>query len=81
MRRAEHPSRRTVLAAAVGVAVAAGAGPAAADPEALMTTDTADPARTVPARTVDNRFCAPFGWSRDAQCWLRTWLRASTWGR
>ena len=54
MRRAEQPSRRTVLAAAVAAAVTAGAGPAAADPEAPMTTDL-DPARAVPARTVDNR--------------------------
>ncbi|MGW0612321.1 peptidase C39 family protein [Streptomyces sp. NPDC002788] len=54
MRRAEQPSRRTVLAAAIA-AVAAGTGPAAADPEASMTTDTADPARVAPARTVDNR--------------------------
>ena len=54
MRRAEQPSRRTVLAAAVAAAVTAGAGPAAADPEAPMTTDL-DPARAVPGRTVDNR--------------------------
>ncbi|GAA2275723.1 peptidase C39 family protein [Streptomyces hawaiiensis] len=64
MRRAEQPSRRTVLAAAVAAAVTASAGPAAADPEALMTTDTADPARAVPARTVDNRFWVSYGdWS------------------
>ncbi|MFJ7076401.1 peptidase C39 family protein [Streptomyces sp. NPDC098781] len=44
MSRAEQPSRRTVLAAAVAAAVAGGAGPAAADAPA----DT-------PARTVDNR--------------------------
>ncbi|MFI6854557.1 peptidase C39 family protein [Streptomyces sp. NPDC050416] len=55
MRRAEQPSRRTVLAAAVAAAVTAGAGPAAADTEELMTTDTAEPARVVQARTVDNR--------------------------
>ena len=55
MRRAEQPSRRTVLAAAVAAAVTAGAGPAAADPAAPMTTDPAEPARAVPARTVDNR--------------------------
>ena len=54
MRRAEQPSRSTVLAAAVAAAVTAGAGPAAADPEAPMTTDR-DPARAVPGRTVDNR--------------------------
>ncbi|MFB6850392.1 peptidase C39 family protein [Streptomyces sp. NPDC056373] len=64
MRRAEQPSRRTVLAAAVAAAVTASAGPAAADPEALMTTDTADPARAVPARTVDNRFWVSYAdWS------------------
>lgn len=55
MRRAEPPSRRTVLAAAVAAAVTAGAGPAAADPEASVTTDTAEPARALTARTVDNR--------------------------
>ncbi|MFF7379667.1 peptidase C39 family protein [Streptomyces massasporeus] len=55
MRRAEQPSRRTVLAAAVAAAVTAGAGPAAADPEAPLTTDAADPARAVRARSVDNR--------------------------
>ncbi|EFL30792.1 membrane protein [Streptomyces viridochromogenes DSM 40736] len=54
MSRAEQPSRRTVLAAAVA-AVTASAGPAAAVTEAPMTTDAADPARAVPARTVDNR--------------------------
>jgi hypothetical protein len=54
MSRAEHPSRRTVLAAAVAAAVAASTGPAAADPENGMTTDTADPTRAVPG-TVDNR--------------------------
>lgn len=64
MRRAEQPSRRTVLAAAVAAAVTAGAGPAAADPEAPMTTDTADPARAVPARTVGNRSWFSYGdWS------------------
>ncbi|MFF5368153.1 peptidase C39 family protein [Streptomyces sp. NPDC013187] len=64
MRRAEQPSRRNVLAAAVAAAVTASAGPAAADPEALMTTDTADPARAVPAHTVDNRFWVSYGdWS------------------
>ncbi|MFJ7340442.1 peptidase C39 family protein [Streptomyces sp. NPDC101110] len=64
MRRAEQPSRRTVLAAAVAAAVTAGAGPAAADPEAPMTTDTADPARAVPARPVDNRSWFSYGdWS------------------
>ncbi|MFF7896447.1 peptidase C39 family protein [Streptomyces sp. NPDC007907] len=64
MRRAEQPSRRTVLAAAVAAAVTAGAGPAAADPEAPTTADTADPARAVPARTVDNRFWFAYGdWS------------------
>ena len=55
MRRAEQPSRRTVLAAAVAAAVTAGAGPAAADPLAPMTTDPPEPARAGPARTVDNR--------------------------
>ncbi|MER7483445.1 peptidase C39 family protein [Streptomyces sp. NPDC126510] len=64
MRRAEQPSRRTVLAAAVAAAVTTSTGPAAADPEALMTTETADPARAVPARTVDNRFWVSYGdWS------------------
>ena len=55
MRRAEQPSRRTVLAAAVAAAVTAGAGPAAPDPVAPQTTHPAEPARAVPARTVDNR--------------------------
>ncbi|MET9763643.1 peptidase C39 family protein [Streptomyces sp. NPDC006372] len=55
MSRAEQPSRRTVLAAAVAAAVAAGAGRATAVTEAPMTTDAADSARAVPARTVDNR--------------------------
>ncbi|KDN73380.1 membrane protein [Streptomyces olindensis] len=61
MCRAEQPSRRTVLAAAVAAAVTASAGPAAADPEAPMPTDTADPARAVPARTVDNRAWTSYG--------------------
>ncbi|MET9817032.1 peptidase C39 family protein [Streptomyces sp. NPDC006355] len=62
MCRAEQLSRRTVLAAAVAAAVTASAGPAAADPEAPMTTDTtADPARAVPARTVDNRAWTSYG--------------------
>ncbi|PNG22459.1 peptidase C39 family protein [Streptomyces cahuitamycinicus] len=61
MRRAEPPSRRTVLAAAVAAAVTAGAGPATADPEAPVTTDTADPARAVPASTVDNRAWVSYG--------------------
>ncbi|MFD5231767.1 peptidase C39 family protein [Streptomyces qaidamensis] len=64
MRRAEPPSRRTVLAAAVAAAVTAGAGPAAADPEAPVTTDATDPARALPARTVDNRAWVSYGdWS------------------
>ncbi|MFC8147116.1 peptidase C39 family protein [Streptomyces paradoxus] len=64
MRRVESPSRRTVLAAAVAAAVTASAGPAAADPEAPVTTDTADPAHAVPARTVDNRAWVSYGdWS------------------
>jgi hypothetical protein len=50
MTRAEQPSRRVVLAAAVAAAVAAGAGPADADAGA----DAAAPA-DAPARTVDNR--------------------------
>ncbi|MFD5951345.1 peptidase C39 family protein [Streptomyces collinus] len=61
MRRAEPPSRRTVLAAAVAAAVTAGAGPAAADPEAPVTTDATDPARALPARTVDNRAWVSYG--------------------
>ncbi|MGA5137791.1 peptidase C39 family protein, partial [Streptomyces azureus] len=60
MRRAEQPSRRTVLAAAVAAAVAAGSGRAAADTEEPMTTDTAQPARTVPAH-VDNRAWTSYG--------------------
>ena len=64
MRRAEPPSRRTVLAAAVAAAVTSGAGPAAADPEAPVATDTTDPARAVPPRTVDNRAWVSYGdWS------------------
>jgi hypothetical protein len=49
MSRAEEPSRRTVLAAAVAAAVAGSAGPAAADPPEL-TARAADS-----ARSVDNR--------------------------
>ncbi|NUS26972.1 MAG: peptidase C39 family protein [Streptomyces sp.] len=52
MSRAEQPSRRTVLAAAVAAAVAGSAGPAVA---ADATTDVAGPAQA-PARPVDNRF-------------------------
>ncbi|MEG8280792.1 peptidase C39 family protein [Streptomyces sp. AHA2] len=54
MSRAEQPSRRTVLAAAVAAAVAASTRPASADPENGMTPDTADPARALPG-AVDNR--------------------------
>ncbi|MET9682740.1 peptidase C39 family protein [Streptomyces coeruleorubidus] len=61
MRRAEQPSRRTVLAAAVAAAVAAGSGQAAADTEEPMTTDTAEPSRAVPAHTVDNRAWVSYG--------------------
>ncbi|WP_369032075.1 peptidase C39 family protein [Streptomyces adonidis] len=51
MSRAEQPSRRSVLAAAVAAAVAGGAGPAAADtPDAAGREVEADP-----VRTVDNR--------------------------
>ncbi|KOU74346.1 membrane protein [Streptomyces sp. MMG1533] len=53
MSRAEQPSRRTVLAAAVAAAVAGSAGPASADTASRTVTDTADRA---PARPVDNRF-------------------------
>ncbi|MEU5889609.1 peptidase C39 family protein [Streptomyces sp. NPDC047461] len=52
MSRAEQPSRRTVLAAAVAAAVAGAASPAAA---ADGTTDAADTDRAQP-RLVDNRF-------------------------
>jgi len=52
MSRAEQPSRRTVLAAAVAAAVAGSAGPAVA---AGATTDARGPAQA-PARLVDNRF-------------------------
>lgn len=66
MSRAEQPSRRTVLAAAV-VAVTAGAGPAAAEPEGAMPTDTADPARALRERTVHNRAWSSFAdWSGAA---------------
>ncbi|CAM5716829.1 Peptidase C39 family protein OS=Streptomyces alboniger OX=132473 GN=CP975_05300 PE=4 SV=1 [Streptomyces alboniger] len=51
MSRSEQPSRRSVLAAMVASAVAAGAGPATA---AEAQSDTADPMRA-PARPVDNR--------------------------
>ncbi len=51
MSRAEQPSRRTVLAAAVAAAVAGSAGPASADTVSSAVTDTA-----VRARPVDNRF-------------------------
>ncbi|MER8224524.1 peptidase C39 family protein [Streptomyces sp. NPDC094143] len=55
MSRVDQPSRRTVLAAMAAAAVTASAGPAAAEPEATMTTDLAAADRVVPARTVDNR--------------------------
>ena len=59
MNRAEQPSRRTLLAAAVAAAVAGSAAPAAADTTAAdtatdVTTDAADPAQA-PAPLVDNR--------------------------
>ncbi|MGW5617505.1 peptidase C39 family protein [Streptomyces sp. NPDC003877] len=54
MSRVDQPSRRTVLAAVVAAAVTGSAGPAAAESEAAMTTDTAA-AGPAPARTVDNR--------------------------
>ncbi|GGY11313.1 peptidase C39 family protein [Streptomyces djakartensis] len=67
MSRAEHPSRRTVLAAAAVAALTAGSTSAAAEPEAVMPTDTADPARAVPARTVGNRAWTSFAdWSGGA---------------
>ncbi|MGX9887820.1 peptidase C39 family protein [Streptomyces sp. NPDC002276] len=51
MSRAEHPSRRTVLAAAVGAAVVSGTGPATAD----TATDVGDSGRgPALAPTVDN---------------------------
>ena len=51
MSRAEHPSRRTVLAAAVGAAVVSGTGPATAD----TATDAGDSDRgPTSAPTVDN---------------------------
>jgi hypothetical protein len=50
MSRAEQPSRRTLLAAAVAAAVAGSAGPAAAD----SASDAVDPA-AAPARPIDNR--------------------------
>ncbi|MDQ1043836.1 peptidase C39 family protein [Streptomyces sp. V4I2] len=53
MSRAEQPSRRTVLAAAVAAAVAGSAGPASADTTSSTVTDTSDLAA---ARPVDNRF-------------------------
>ncbi|EGX61256.1 hypothetical protein SZN_03147 [Streptomyces zinciresistens K42] len=53
MSRAEQPSRRIVLAAAVAVAATGGAGPAAA---AGKRADAGNPAEDeVPPRTVDNR--------------------------
>ncbi|WP_405579223.1 peptidase C39 family protein [Streptomyces sp. NBC_01092] len=55
MSRAEEPSRRTVLAAAVAAAVAGGAGPAAADSPA----DPVPPGEAV-APTVDNRAWTTF---------------------
>ncbi|MGW4022288.1 peptidase C39 family protein [Streptomyces sp. NPDC005009] len=61
MSRAELPSRRSLLAAAVVTAVAGSAGPASAGtptagtPAGHATTDTAGVGRTA-ARTVDNRF-------------------------
>ncbi|MFJ9633691.1 peptidase C39 family protein [Streptomyces sp. NPDC101175] len=52
MSRAEHPSRRTVLAAAVGAVVVSGAGPAAAD--SATGAEPADPDRgQAPTPTVE----------------------------
>jgi hypothetical protein len=55
MSRAEQPSRRTVLTAAVAAAVAGSGGPAVAEGAGGAVTDAADPAQA-PARPVDNRF-------------------------
>ncbi|MDV9171182.1 peptidase C39 family protein [Streptomyces sp. W16] len=66
MSRAEHPSRRTVLAAAVGAAVASGTGPAAADTTTVA--DVADSDRG-PALTptVDNHAWTTYAdWCRGA---------------
>ncbi|CAL9385584.1 peptidase C39 family protein [Streptomyces sp. enrichment culture] len=61
MRRADQPSRRTVLAAMAAAAVTGSAGVAAADPEAAMTTDSAAAGRAAPARTVDDRAWFTYG--------------------
>ncbi|PAZ17287.1 hypothetical protein CLM62_03265 [Streptomyces sp. SA15] len=55
MSRAEQPSRRTVLTAAVVAAVAGSGGPAVAEGAGGAVTDAADPAQA-PVRPVDNRF-------------------------
>ncbi|WP_406461943.1 peptidase C39 family protein [Streptomyces sp. NBC_01622] len=64
MSRAEHPSRRNVLAAAVGAAVVSGTGPAAADTTTV--TDAADSERG-PTPTVDNHAWTTYDdWCRGA---------------
>ncbi|MGW1725305.1 peptidase C39 family protein [Streptomyces sp. NPDC002306] len=61
MSRAEHPSRRTVLAAAVAAAVVGGAGPATAD------TASSRAAEGAPARLVDNHAWTTYSdWRRGA---------------
>ncbi|CAL9383579.1 peptidase C39 family protein [Streptomyces sp. enrichment culture] len=71
MSRAEQPSRRTVLAAAVVAAVATGAGPAAAGPaapaQAPAGTDAPDGGRA-PGRLVDNRFWITYTDWRSGTC-------------
>jgi len=54
MSRAEHPSRRTVLAAAVCAAVVSGTGPAAADTSTATATAADSDAVPAPTPTVDN---------------------------
>ncbi|MFF4567037.1 peptidase C39 family protein [Streptomyces sp. NPDC001435] len=63
MSRAEQPSRRTVLAAAVAAAVAGGAGPAAA-----VTASTHDTDDAGPTRLVDNRAWTTHSDWRSGSC-------------
>ncbi|MGW7408699.1 peptidase C39 family protein [Streptomyces sp. NPDC054833] len=63
MSRAEQPSRRTVLAAAVAAAVAGGTGPAAA-----VTASTHDTDDAGPTRLVDNRAWITYSDWRSGSC-------------
>ncbi|MGW4755706.1 peptidase C39 family protein [Streptomyces chartreusis] len=72
MSRAEQPSRRAVLAAAVAAAVAGGTGPTAADSTAEAAADV-PPSADAQARTVDNRAWTTY---RDWRCGTAQGTRA-----